>query len=30
MKVPPGLALDAGHRTIGEPLVGFAIQGYPN
>jgi hypothetical protein len=30
MELPPLLALNAGHRTIGEPLVGFAIQGYLN
>jgi hypothetical protein len=30
MKVPSLLALDAGNRAIGDSLIGFSIQGYPN
>jgi hypothetical protein len=30
VKVPPRLALDAGHSAIGDSLVGLSIQGYPN
>jgi hypothetical protein len=30
MKVPPLLALDAGHGAIGKSLVGLTIQGYPD
>jgi hypothetical protein len=30
VKVPPRLALDAGHGAIGDSLVGLSIQGYPN
>jgi hypothetical protein len=30
MKMPPLLALNAGHRAIGNSLVRFSIQGYLN